>query len=64
MHGHILNIRILSARTILGKASLQIDCTCVTECLIGNQTGTTLIIACNQQSTYPILLAPLTLKLP
>ncbi|XP_062227798.1 uncharacterized protein At4g28440-like [Phragmites australis] len=48
-HGHTLTARVLSARTVLDKASPQLGRTRVAECLVGDHTGTVLVTARNQQ---------------
>ncbi|XP_062233863.1 uncharacterized protein At4g28440-like [Phragmites australis] len=48
-HGHTLTARVLSARTVLDKASPHLGRTRVAECLVGDHTGTVLVTARNQQ---------------
>ncbi|KAL6606417.1 hypothetical protein ACP70R_042070 [Stipagrostis hirtigluma subsp. patula] len=48
-HGHTLTARVLSARTVLDKASPALGRTRVAECLVGDHTGTILVTARNQQ---------------
>ena len=59
-HGHTLTARVLSARTVLEKHSPHLGRTRVAECLVGDHTGTILVTARNDQSTYYSFLDPST----
>lgn len=48
-HGHTLTARVISARTVLDKPSAHLGRTRVAECLVGDNTGTVLVTARNEQ---------------
>ncbi|TVU12940.1 hypothetical protein EJB05_46607 [Eragrostis curvula] len=48
-HGHTLVARVISARTILDKPSQHLGRSRLAECLVGDQTGTILFTARNDQ---------------
>ncbi|TVU06202.1 hypothetical protein EJB05_49402, partial [Eragrostis curvula] len=48
-HGHTLVARVVSARTVLDKPSPHLGRSRLAECLVGDQTGTILFTARNDQ---------------
>jgi replication factor A1 len=51
-HGHTLVARVITARTILDKPSPHVGRSRLAECLVGDQTGTVLFTARNDQGRH------------